>query len=494
MKNIDGVEKILHESATIGDKDILEEEGTYYLLDENGEVIKVKTTIGKFISYFFKRDVFNGSTNITYQNYIKNNISILVIGGVLFIYWLTLLLLYEKEDKAAYKQLDDMDLFKKYNPLIAACISQNRNVMTRDIVAVILDLINKEKIHLRLVPKSDSEDIKYDYMISEIKEEKELELDIIERYIYRWFFEEVPDYKNKGIKANYMNLSDEGVLEINLLERIKSISESRDTSSRIKEIKQMAKKKFEKIGANVPSTSVLVKLINNLLIIIGAILVGNHVIQNGLGIVINNFQVLIYMFVAIFAICILPIVYIISLIILKAILSFFTSISEITEKYSGRKLIAKAISVFLSTMILVLIIKCTSLDQYLVYDILLMGVIVLIITTDDYMLKHKPQILVDYFNLKRIEDKLKDSTLMSERNIEHIELWNHYYTYSIALGIPIETGKETNIIEINYENVILSLKDLECIYYVCRSYLEVFWNADFETTDEVVKIIKDLTK
>ncbi|MGN1298794.1 MAG: DUF2207 family protein [Candidatus Scatovivens sp.] len=471
--------------------EVFEKEGKFYMFDKNGQIIEKQSTIGDMISDYFIKDVFNANTNIPEKEAIKNNIIVIVISAMLFVYWVTLLILFEKEEQYGYEELDDLKLLEKYNPMIAACISQNRNIMGRDVIAVILKLIENKKILLRIVPNEKSKKIKYKYMISE-NESSAYRLDTIEKFIYDWLFEGVRDFVRKKEEFDYIKISDEGIIEIDLIKRIRSFSEEEDTYSKLEELRNMAKDRLKYLGANNNSVPLLLKVFNNVLMFFVLMIVGNHILSNGLGIVINNFQILIIMFAAIALLLTLPIIYFLSLFTLKIIMVFFKSIEEMSEKHTGRNLISKSVSIITATVLLIGIVLILPIDTYLVYDVLIIGIAFLVIQTDDYMLKHNQKILLDYYNLKRIENKIQDYSLMKEKNIEYIKLWDTYYPYSVALGIPIEVNKESYI---NYnidENLIINKYDIQGIYYVCKSYFEVMWDFEFDSKKSIFGIISDL--
>lgn len=470
--------------------EVFEKEGKFYMFDKNGQIIEKQSTIGDMISDYFVKDVFNANTNIPEKEAIKNNIIVIVISAILFVYWVTLLILFEKEEQYGYEELDDLKLLEKYNPMIAACISQNRNIMGRDVIAVILKLIENKKILLRIVPNEKSKKIKYKYMISE-NESSAYRLDTIEKFIYDWLFEGVRDFVRKKEEFDYIKISNEGIIEIDLIKRIRSFSAEEDTYSKLKELRNMAKDRLKYLGANNNSVPLLLKVFNNVLMFFVLMIVGNHILSNGLGIVINNFQILIIMFAAIALLLTLPIIYFLSLFTLKIIMVFFKSIEEMSEKHTGRNLISKSVSIITTTILLIGIVLILPIDTYLVYDVLIIGIAFLVIQTDDYMLKHNQKILLDYYNLKRIENKIQDYSLMKEKNIEYMELWDIYYPYSVALGIPIEVDKESYI---NYnidENLIINKYDIQGIYYVCKSYFEVMWDFEFDSKKSIFAIISD---
>lgn len=97
------------------------------------------------------------------------------------------------------------------------------------------------------------------------------------------------------------------------------------------------------------------------------------------------------------------------------------------------------------------------------------------------MLKNNKEVLNDYFNLKAIKERIEDYTLLKDRNIEQIKLWDEYLTYAVAFGI---SSKIVNQMKKMYPEDIV-IQDLhnngfEAIYSISKAYLEVFWEMEFK--------------
>ena len=72
--------------------------------------------------------------------------NIIIMGVCILIYWIILLLVYEKDKKYMVQNIDEDYLFEKYNAIMAGCIQGSRNILARDIIAEILNLIDKGNI------------------------------------------------------------------------------------------------------------------------------------------------------------------------------------------------------------------------------------------------------------------------------------------------------------------------------------------------------------
>ena len=124
------------------------------------------------------------------NNEKKNNFTktVLIFAIILFAYWVILLFVYEKDKKYRTSYTDEDELFKKYNPLIAGCIQGSREILARDIIAVILNLIDKKLIKMEIMP-SVRENEPYSYILLKPNSEDEKKMDEIEKYICGWIFE-----------------------------------------------------------------------------------------------------------------------------------------------------------------------------------------------------------------------------------------------------------------------------------------------------------------
>ena len=101
------------------------------------------------------------------------------------------------------------------------------------------------------------------------------------------------------------------------------------------------------------------------------------------------------------------------------------------------------------------------------------------------MLKNDTKVLQDYYSLKALEDKIQNYSLLEEKNIEHIKIWNQYLTYAISFGIPEKITKQ--IKKIYPDDVLLqelNNNGFDCIYYISKAYLEIMWEMEFPPEDK----------
>ena len=150
---------------------------------------------------------------------------IIIIAICLLVYWIILMLIYEKDKKYILDNVDDEELFKKYNPMIAGCIQGSRQILARDIIAVILNLINKKVITMDMIPSTSKKE-PYRYVITK-NEENYNKLDNIEQYVYDWVFD--------------------GDDKVDLKYRLEKMPKEKDANKKFKELNKTVEEELAKI-------------------------------------------------------------------------------------------------------------------------------------------------------------------------------------------------------------------------------------------------------
>jgi len=147
------------------------------------EYLKKNLDIFSFQIFLYDKDTIKVIDKEEKQAFTRN---VIIMGVCLLIYWIILLLVYEKDKKYMVENIDEDYLFEKYNAIMAGCIQGSRNILARDIIAEILNLIDKGNIKLEIKNKLTGG--KYLYEIEKVPE-KEHEMDSIQKYVYDWVFD-----------------------------------------------------------------------------------------------------------------------------------------------------------------------------------------------------------------------------------------------------------------------------------------------------------------
>ena len=312
------------------------------------------------------------------NNEKKNNFTktVLIFAIILFAYWVILLFVYEKDKKYRTSYTDEDELFKKYNPLIAGCIQGSREILARDIIAVILNLIDKKLIKMEIMP-SVRENEPYSYILLKPNSEDEKKMDEIEKYICGWIFE--------------------GKSSINFAERLKQLPKEKEANNRFKQLNKIAKSKLNKIGANISKVPVAIRIFNVLLFIISLFIVSTHIQYNKLEIYdgekIKDNLILVFFLCAIFLPAILGILYIpINLLIITR-----HRVNKLIRKFTGQKLVTTTATIVLIFFIIILITLFFGKNlRFLIIDELLISIALIIMLTDNLMLKNEAIMIEDF--------------------------------------------------------------------------------------------------
>lgn len=405
--------------------------------------------------------LFSGESNtISIEQKRENNYMAIGISGVLTLYWIILLLFYEREEAYDYENKDDIDTMRKYNPLLAGCIADNREVLPRDITAVILDMIRKDFITLNMNPNLEIDKEDYVYMVS-INKKNTKKMDEIERYIINWFF-------------NYYELE-----EIDLVKRLKQLSQSKDFPKKMEELNDIAEKNLHGIGANMPTVPMFLRIFNFVMLFFTIIASTIHIINNGVNVHIYQSTFLLFVIVVALILFVLPIIALAIHLLLILIVLLRKLVKSQAQKYSGKRLVETSAFAIIFIVFSIIIVYLIIPNKYVCLDIYMMGIAYLIVRTDNLMTRHTKEVLNDYYSLNEIKYRIQEYSLIKEKQINYIKLWDEYLIYAVAFGIPIPI---VNKLKGTYkeDNDLVYLAKCESLYYICKAYLEVMCEISFK--------------
>lgn len=340
----------------------------------------------------------------------------------LLIYWIILLFIFEKEKKYTPKTFDEDEIFKKYNPMIAGCIQGSRDILSRDIIAVILNLIDKGIIKLEIKSKNTFQDKKYSYLITK-NTELEDNMDEIELFIYNWVFNE----KNDTF----------------LEERLEEMSGDADAIEKFLELNELAKKKFSELKVNETKVPKYIRIFNTVIFIFCIFFTFFYLASKGellsdiLHNYSNNYQLVIRFAFAMFiyATCLFPIFIFFLIMPFGLLIALRANINKILQKITGQKVVTTTICLFVFFGILMILTYFFIPFKYLIAPEALICILTIILLTDNLMLKHDPSMLEDYNKLNFFKNKIKNYSIMEDKDIEQVVLWGKYLGYAVSFGI-----------------------------------------------------------
>ena len=368
------------------------------------------------------------------QNYTK---CIYIFALILIIYWIILLIKYEKDKKYQVINIDEDELFKKYNPMLAGCLQGSRDILSRDIIAVILNLIDKKYINLDIKNTLGTKG-NYDYFISRVPE-KESEMDEIEKYVYNWIF---------GTKDR-----------VDLNYELEELPKKPDASVKFKQLNEMVQDKLNEKGANQKSVPTMLRIFNTILFFVAIFISINHIIYEGFEIY-NNIDIIIMSLS--YIIYIIPIAIIVLYLPILLIVAIRHKITKLMYKITGQKVVTTTvtiIAIFLVILVLTILFSNPG-NRYLIADEILICIAMIIMLTDNLMLKNKVNMIEDYSKINALKDKIDNYTMMEDRDIEQVTLWGKYLSYAVSFGIA--------------NKIVKRIKDL----YIDNDLLYLIYNSN----------------
>ena len=373
-----------------------------------------------------------------------NVVTIIITSGLLF-YWLYLLIRYEKDILYKPSDFDEINMLEKYNPIISACIAQNRDMHPRDILAALIDLVNRDVLTLKayknINEKSGKEEVNYELKKNQefFKDrEKVANLDDIDNCIIDIFF------------------GDNGTIELN--RRLRKMQNDTPTVKKINKLDGIVADKLEQIGANFVRVPNWILTINNILFVLIAVYVMFVVSVNiSLSYSTNTtasyemgekaITAMFYIF-AIFMGA-LPLVGLFAQLVTGIAVFLKNKVDKVAFKISGKKLTQTLV---LLAILFIIVFAFESLfvhQSHIIICTILIMMALTIIATDNLMSSHSLKARNDYFYLKAIQDKIENGSLLDEKGIENQILWDKYLSFAIALGVGNVASMVAKIPDIN---------------------------------------------
>ena len=338
---------------------------------------------------------------------------IIIFTLCLLTYWIILLIIFEKDKKHKVDDVNEDELFEKYNPMLAGCIQGSRGILARDIIAVILNLIDKKYIKYE-IKNIVSKKSTYTHLISKnLKIEDKI--DVIEKYVYDWIFD------NKDTVA--------------LEDRLEEMPKEKGANKKFKELNEIVQKQLIDKGANKTKVPMALRGFNIFLFILSLVLIFRHIMFNGLE--LYSFEQFSGIAVIILwtLLIVLPLGMGIVGVILNLIIIIRHRINKIVQKKTGQKTVTTTISLVVLFAVIIAITAIILPGTYLIADELLLCIATIIILTDNLMMKNDVSMIEDYSKLNALKNKIDNYTLMEDRDIEYITLWGKYLSYAVSFGI-----------------------------------------------------------
>ena len=349
------------------------------------------------------------------QNYTK---CIYLFALVLIVYWVILLVKYEKDKKYPISQINEDELFEKYNPMLAGCFQGSRDILARDIIAVVLNLIEKKNIELDIRNVNETKE-NYRYIIKRV-DEKENEMDEVERCVYEWIF---------GTRE-----------QIELIDALKEMPKNKNANEKFKSLNKMVQNKLNEKGINKKGVPKVLRIFNTILFAIAVIVAIKHILYEGMEIY-SNMDMIFAIFVIL--ISMLPFTMMLLYIPILLIVGIRHKITKLIHKITGQRVIITAISIIAIFLIIIVltILFSNPANRYLIADEILICIAIVIMLTDNLMLQNSVTMIEDYSKLNGLKDKIEDYSMMEDRDIEQITLWGKYLSYAVSFGIANKIAK-----------------------------------------------------
>ncbi len=370
---------------------------------------------------------------------------LLTVGLVInFIY---LVVKYQKDKMLPIVNISEKELLDKHGAIICSCILQKRNFKPRDIIAVLVSLIQKDEISIELKRTSIDGEITNEYCLKRTSKNTEL------------------SEMEQGVIDIFFSNTDRCVLNYD----IKKISRKLDTASLIRK----SNKALENLGVNAVKLPSKVKFRNNLFFILVCIFFILHIVYNFdkatfFEDIKINFKYWVIIVIKIDAIVILGAILtkLLTLVVERFINKKFQRKIELNDE-----VILEIFAKFLLTNCIILIfLMFAGNNSFFIADILLMDVAMVLMVCDEMFTGHSIRLRKEYISLKNFEERLETKEIIEYFHIDKLELLKQYIPFLVACNF-----KKVNMLEYVEKIISVSLDENEK-----EKYKSIFQLISFE--------------
>ncbi len=354
---------------------------------------------------------------------------------------------------------------------LLGCIQGSRTILARDIIAVILSLINKKIILLDIKQSMGKDNYLY-----EISKNKQLEnkMDSIEKYVYDWVF----DSKEKVV----------------LNRRLENMPKEKEANKKFKELNKLVEENLAVKGANKAKVPLLLRAFNVFLFILSILVIYKHVMFNGLEIYNSEISASILIIFFVYMIPLFPLFMGLIYVPINLIIITRHKINKVVQRITGQKVVTTTVSLLVLFGIIILLTAIISPEKYIVADEVLICIATILILTDNLMLKNNSIMIEDYSKLNALKDKIENYSLMEDRDIEQVTLWEQYLSYSVSFGIARKIVKRIKGLHLDedLENLMINTSFADFItsdygmFYTYASLDRRFMKSYGETTTKML--------
>lgn len=291
-------------------------------------------------------------------------------------------------------------------------------------------------------------------------------MDEIEKYVYNWVFS-----KSKQ------------EIDVDLVKRLQQMPKEKDANKKFKELNNKVEKVLAEKGANNAKVPLIIRGFNIFLFILSIIIIIRHVLFNGFqwyNIELGNefFPILFGIIIILFALS--PLIMGILYVPVNLIVMFKHKVNKTVQRITGQKVATTTISIIILFSIVIIVTAIFAPQKYIVADEILICVATILILTDNLMLKNNVSMIEDYSKLNTLKKKIEKYSLLKEKDIEQVTLWENYLSYAVSFGISGKIIRRIKGLDLD-DDLISIVEDKHFNHFIKDEYYEFYRDASLDT-------------
>ena len=137
------------------------------------------------------------------------------------------------------------------------------------------------------------------------------------------------------------------------------------------------------------------------------------------------------------------------------------------------------ILIFLIIIILTALFSSNA-NKYIIADEVLICISLIIMLTDNLMMKNSIRMIEDFSKINCFKDKIENYTMMEDRDIEQVTIWGKYLAYAVSFGIADKIRKRIKDLSLD-DDLLELLNNEDILEYIMTDYSFFYYNADLDS-------------
>ena len=156
--------------------------------------------------------------------------------------------------------------------------------------------------------------------------------------------------------------------------------------------------------------------------------------------------------------------------------------NKLINKITGQRVVTTTVAIIVIFLIIIILtaLFSSNANKYIIADEVLICISLIIMLTDNLMMKNSIRMIEDFSKINCFKDKIENYTMMEDRDIEQVTIWGKYLAYAVSFGIADKIRKRIKDLSLD-DDLLELLNNEDILEYIMTDYSFFYYNADLDS-------------